>query len=147
MRFSARLPIAVHILLATKVFEAQHKITSEFLSASIGVNAVIVRNLLGRLKASGFVEVSAGVGGAKLLKPLDKITLLDIFNSVEPEEPIFNLHENPNPNCLVGRNIHSILMPRLDDVKRAAYNSLAAVTLQDLLDEIQRLDDIGDGVV
>ena len=136
MQFSSRLPIAVHTLLVIEVFKDQYKITSDFIAGSVGVNPVIIRNILGQLKSAGLVEVAAGIGGANLTKSPKDITLLDIFHAVEVDEDLFHLHENPNPNCLVGKNIHNILEGRLDNVKKIADNELKKINLQSLLDTL-----------
>ena len=91
MRFSSRLPIAVHILLCIAVFHDRHKITSTFLAGSVGVNPVVIRNTLGQLKAAGLVHVEAGVGGASLAKEPRDITLLDVFRAVEETGPLCRL--------------------------------------------------------
>lgn len=136
MQFSSRLSIATHILLVIEVFKNQQKITSEFIAGSVGVNPVIIRNILGQLKSAGLVEIAAGVGGANLTKSPDQITLLDIFHAVEADESLFRLHENPNPNCLVGKNIHGILEGKLDKVKKTAESELNSISLQSLLDSL-----------
>ena len=133
MQYSSRLPIAIHTLLVIEVFKDQYKITSEFIANSVGVNAVIIRNILGKLKAAGLVEVAAGVGGASLAKPLDKITFLDVFRAVETDEGLFHLHENPNPNCPVGKNIQNILNGRFEEIKLVLDKELESITLQSLL--------------
>ena len=110
MQFSSRLPIAAHILMCIVRFGEDCKITSDFLAGSVNVNPVIIRKTLGQLKKAGLVNVEAGVGGASLAKAPEDITLLDIFHAVEPkEEPLFHFHENPNPACPVGREVHGIL--------------------------------------
>ena len=111
MQISSRFTIAVHIFACIDTFEKDQKITSDFLSASINVNPVIIRKILSSLKKSGLINVLRGTGGTTIAKPLDQITLLDIFQSVECLEDgkLFHFHENPNANCPVGKNIHSIL--------------------------------------
>ena len=136
MQFSSRLSIATHILLVIEVFKNQQKVTSEFIAGSVGVNPVIIRNILGQLKSAGLVEIAAGVGGANLTKSPDQITLLNIFHAVETDEHLFRLHENPNPNCLVGKNIHGILEGKLDKVKKTAESELNSISLQSLLDSL-----------
>lgn len=108
MQFSSRLPVAVHILLAIFEFEGKEKTTSTFLAGSVNVNPVIIRNTLGQLKAAGLVTVKAGEGGAFLAKKPKEITLLDIFDAVEKDESLFHFHENPNPECPVGKTVHAV---------------------------------------
>lgn len=136
MQFSSRLTIAVHILLAIKEFESEYKVTSTFLAGSVNVNPVIIRNTLGQLKAAGLVNVKAGEGGASLAKSPSDITLLDIFGAVEKDEELFHFHDNPNPECPVGRNVHAVLDSKLLAVQNSMQEQLSSVTLQELIDDL-----------
>lgn len=137
MQFSSRLTIAVHTMLCIVQFEGKYKTTSTFLAGSVNVNPVIIRKTLGQLKEAGLVNVEAGVGGASLAKSPKEITLLDVFNAVEnANEDLFHFHENPNPKCPVGQTVHDILDDKLAAAKLAMENSLRAVTLQSLVDEM-----------
>lgn len=137
MQISSRFTIAVHIFACIDTFEEDQKITSDFLSASINVNPVIIRKILSSLKKSGLINVLRGTGGTTIAKPLDQITLLDIFQSVECLEDgkLFHFHENPNANCPVGKNIHSILDDKLLRVQKAMENELASITLEDVIND------------
>lgn len=136
MQFSSRLPVAVHILLAIVEFEGKEKTTSTFLAGSVNVNPVIIRNTLGQLKAAGLVTVKAGEGGASLAKEPKDITLLDIFDAVEKEEALFHFHENPNPECPVGKNVHAVLDNKLFAIQEVMQEKMKSVTLQDLIDDL-----------
>lgn len=136
MQFSSRLPVAVHILLAIVEFEDKEKTTSTFLAGSVNVNPVIIRNTLGQLKAAGLVTVKAGEGGASLAKEPKDITLLDIFDAVEKEEALFHFHENPNPECPVGKNVHAVLDNKLFAIQEVMREKMKSVTLQDLIDDL-----------
>ena len=138
MQFSTRLPVACHILLCIAIFDGLYKTTSTFLANSVGINPVIVRNTLGQLKVAGLVRVEAGVGGASLEKAPKDVTLLDIFHAVEEKEDLFHFHENPNPNCPVGRNVHAVLSGHLRAVNDAMERQLQSVTLQMLIDETEK---------
>lgn len=137
MQFSSRLPIAVHILLAIVEFEGKEKTTSTFLAGSVNVNPVIIRNTLGQLKTAGLVTVKAGEGGASLAKKPGDVTLLDIFDAVEKEEALFHFHENPNPECPVGKNVHAVLDKKLLAIQEAMREKMESITLQDLIDDMK----------
>lgn len=139
MQFSSRLPVAVHILLAIVEFEGKEKTTSTFLAGSVNVNPVIIRNTLGQLKTAGLVTVKAGEGGASLAKDPKDITLLDIFNAVEKKEALFHFHENPNPECPVGKNVHAVLDRRLFSIQEAMRKQMESITLQDLINDMNGL--------
>lgn len=141
MQFSSRLPIAVHILLAIVEFEGKNKTTSVFLAGSVNVNPVIIRNTLGQLKAAGLITVKAGEGGSALAKKPEDISLMDIFDAVEKEEELFHFHENPNPKCPVGRNVHAVLDKRLLSIQEAMKQEMKSITLQSLIDDLNHMLD------
>lgn len=140
MQISSRFTLAVHIFACIDAFKDQYKVTSDFLAGSTNVNPVIVRKILGQLKAAGLVEVTRGSGGAKIAKPLDEITFLDIYRAVECIEngELFHFHENPNTKCPVGHNIHVILDDKLLRVQQAMENELAAITLEDVKQDTEK---------
>ncbi len=141
MQFSSRFTIATHILLCIAMFEDSQKVTSNFLAGSINVNPVIIRNILGQLSAAGLVEIKAGVGGAYLARPADKITLLDIFKAVEREEALFHFHENPNPQCPVGRTIHKVMDGKIDTIQAAMENEMKETTLAEVFADTRKIID------
>ncbi|MBR1777300.1 MAG: Rrf2 family transcriptional regulator [Alphaproteobacteria bacterium] len=138
MQISSRFTIALHVLACIAVFEKQLKVTSAFLSGSVNVNAVIIRNILLQLKAAELIRVERGTGGAYLEQPADEISLLDVYKAIEPleKETLFRFHDNPNPRCPVGRNIHGILDQRLLDVQNTMENELQSMTLADILSDL-----------
>lgn len=101
MQISSRFTIAIHILICIEIFKDERKITSEFLASSVNVNPVVIRRLLQQLKAGKIVNVTRGSGGAEIAKPINEVTLLDIYNAVECVEDgeLFHFHENPNNLC------------------------------------------------
>lgn len=141
MQISSRFTIAVHILICIETFKEDYKITSDFLASSVNVNPVVIRRLLQQLKKAGIINVKRGSGGAYIEKPLDEITLLDVYNAVEciDNGNLFHFHENPNSRCPVGRNIHSVLDRRLDSIQQAMEREMSSVTLQDIADDTDRL--------
>ena len=137
MQISSRFTMAIHMFACIDTFSDQ-KMTSDFMAASIGTNPVIVRKLLQQLKAAGLIEVSRGTGGVTVTKPLDEITFLDVYKAVEctPDEQLFHFHENPNPKCPVGKNIHHVLDDRLNQVQKAMEDKLATMTLADVKNDV-----------
>lgn len=141
MQISSRFTLAVHILLCIDSFSSTQKVTSELLAGSTQVNPVIVRKILGQLKAAGLVEVARGSGGASLAVPAEEITFLHIYRAVEcvGDEGLFHFHENPNPDCPVGRNIHRVLDGKLAEVQSAMERELAATKLSDVKKSLKTL--------
>ncbi len=137
MQISSRFTMAIHMFACINTF-VDRKMTSDFMAGSIGTNPVIIRKLLQQLKTAGLVEVARGTGGVTITKPLEEIRFLDVYRAVEcsPDEELFHFHENPNPECPVGRNIHHILDDKLTRVQKAMERELAAITLADVKKEL-----------
>lgn len=139
MKIASRFTVAVHTLLVIHTFGKEQKTTSDFISASVQVNPVIIRRTLLSLKAAGMIEVKAGSGGATIVRDLKDITLYDVYRAVDSVEgDIFHFHENPNPACPVGKNIHAVLDTHLADAQAAMENELKKVTLFDLTRELDQ---------
>lgn len=148
MQISNRFTMAVHICTCILMFENQRKVTSEFLADSTGVNPVIIRNVLSQLKASGIVGVRRGAGGAFMQADPMKTTLLDIAKATDPypEEGLFHFHENPNPACPVGANIHILLDQHLDEAQKAMERSLDQITIHEIYDQARRISNTGNKI-
>lgn len=141
MQISSRFTIAVHILICIETFKNDYKVTSDFLASSVNVNPVVVRRLLQQLKKAGIVNVTRGSGGSDLERPAGEITLLDVYNAAEcvEEGELFHFHENPNPLCPVGKNIHAILDTRLTKIQEAMEREMKSVTIKEVIDDTQKL--------
>ena len=140
MQISSRFTIAIHMMTCMENFKNDYKITSDFLAGSINVNPVVIRRILSQLRDAGLIEVKRGTGGAALAKKPEEITFLDVYRAVEciEENTLFHFHENPNPNCPVGRNIHNILDDKLLRVQKAMERELESITLADVMNDLKR---------
>lgn len=138
MQISSRFTIAMHMLVCMEVFKEEYKITSDFLAFSINVNPVVIRKLLSQLKDAGLIEVRRGPGGATLARPLEDITLFDVYRAADcvEEDTLFHFHENPSQDCPVGRNIHHILDDKLMRVQTAMEQELRAITLAEVRQDL-----------
>ena len=133
VQISSRFTIAVHILTCIDYFHDECTITSDFLASSVGVNPVIIRQVILQLKAAGLVEVVRGKSGILLAKPLESITLYDVYEAVESVKgKLFRFHENPNPKCPVGKNIHAALDKSIDDIQAALEDKMKSITMRDV---------------
>lgn len=142
MQISSRFTIALHILICIEKFKNEYKITSDFLASSINVNPVIIRRILQKLKSAGIITVARGnVGNIEINRDLKDITFYDVYKAVDcvDDEGLFHFHENPNPLCPVGRNIHNVLDKRLDVIQQAMENEMKKSTLADIINETSQL--------
>ncbi len=138
MQISSRFTIAIHIFLCMEAFGKDYKITSDFLASSIGVNPVVIRKLLSQLKSAGLIDVARGTGGATAARPADQITFYDVYKAVDllEEGELFHFHENPNPDCPVGKNIHSVLDGKLMIIQKRMEQEMKNYTISEVASEV-----------
>ena len=138
MQITSKFTVAIHTLLVVDTFGKEIKTTSEFIASSVNVNPVVIRRTLQSLKKADLIEVKAGSGGASIKKDLKDITLYDVYVAMEClEGGLFHFHENPNPKCPVGKNIHSVLDTHLLHAQVDMENELKKVTMFDLKDNLK----------
>ena len=141
---SSKLSVGIHILTIFAL-KPDVPLTSEFLAGSVNTNPVVIRRLLGVLRAAGLVDSKTGVGGGwSLLGDPERITLLDILRAVEPRDEVFALHRSePNPECPCGLHIQHVLTDVYDQVAERMSRQLAAVTIECIAGKIrERLTDL-----
>lgn len=138
MKISSRFSVAVHILCLLGMNRGEHQ-TSEWIAGSVNTNPVVIRRLIGMLKKANMVQVRAGTGGATLMKEPSDITLLDVYQAVEVvgEGELFHMHENPNPECLIGANIQNVLEGVLGRAQIAMERVLAGITIEMLIEDFR----------
>ena len=140
MQLSMKCSVAVHCLIFIHEAQGRAKVTSTLLSQSTGVNPVVIRRLLGQLKAAGLIQVQRGSGGASVAKPLEEITFFDVYRAVECIEKgeLFHFHENPSAQCPVGRNIHHILDDKLQRIQDAMEQEMKKITIADVMADTEK---------
>ncbi len=129
------------MVCAIDYFGETRPVTSTFLAGSIGTSPVQVRTIMGMLKQAGIISSSKGKSGITLARPLEQITLLDLWRAVDQSDAdsLFHFHENPCPQCPVGGNIHAALDDRLKAAQQALEDQLARTTLADVEKDVRLL--------
>ena len=117
------------------ISESKKPLTSEEIAASVGTNASYIRKIIRLLKKKGIVESRRGVGGFTLKPEAEELTLLQIYQAVnETEAPrIFDLHQNPSDECIVGRHIKPVLTDMFAEIEDTFSRALAEKTLADCI--------------
>jgi DNA-binding IscR family transcriptional regulator len=137
MSISSRFAVGIHILTLLEVNTSETN-TSEYMAGSVNTNPVVIRKITGMLKKAGLVTIQPGVAGAKLAKDIRDITLLDVYRAVNvvQEDKLFSIHEAPNPDCTVGRNIQDAIEPLFLSAQRALEKELENMTIRDVVSGI-----------
>lgn len=137
MAMSTKLSVAIHILSLIDLGPAD-QVNSEWIAASVNTNPVVVRRLMSKLKKAKLIHTSRGATQTYLLRKPEEITLYDVYEAVELEREVFNIHQNPNPNCLVGSTIQAALETQYDKVQHSMENELRQIYLSDVIQEIKQ---------
>jgi DNA-binding IscR family transcriptional regulator len=137
MSISSRFTVGIHILALIEL-NKDGVSSSEYLAGSVNTNPTLIRKIMGMLKKAKLIEVKPGIAGAKLTKEPCNITLLEVYKAVEvvQEKELFSMHQNPHPDCLVGRNIQDTIMPVLSEAQLALEKVLENVTIEDIVGDI-----------
>ena len=132
-KFSA----AVHILIL--ISEAPNPLNSDQIAGSVGTNASYIRKILSLLKKSGMIDSHRGVSGYVLTTTPDQITLLRIYQAVMDDSKIhlWDIHQNPNDQCVVGRHIRPMLTRMFEGIEEAFARELSQKTLADCIEAIR----------
>ncbi len=142
MQITSRFTIAVHVIACVGYFQDTRSVTSAFLAGSVGVNPVMIRNLLPLLRDAGILSVSQGKSGVRLTRDLSDVTFYDVYRAVDcvDDRGLFHFHAQPNPACPVGKTIHAATDGRLSDVQRAMENEMKTITLAGVVADVVRLN-------
>ena len=136
MQIGTKFSVSIHILLSVEVFKNDYKVTSDFIASSVNTNPVVIRKLMSLLRNAGLIVIAQGTGGIELTRPPSRITLLDIYNAVEPRADMFRIHQDTAPGCPVGGNIEYLLSPYFDRIQNSFRDELNKTTLADLTDTL-----------
>ena len=134
-----KFSIAIHIL--SMIALSPHPINSGDIAKSVGTNPSYIRKIMSLLKDHKIIESHRGKTGIQLLVDPGDLDLLTIYKIVEEENPhIFQVHQNANVDCPVGRNIVNAVFPFLDDAEKRLQHSLQHDTLADVIDRLKQLE-------
>ena len=128
---------AIHMLIL--ISEAETPMSSEQIAVSVGTNPSYIRKIAGLLKSANIIDSRQGKSGFVLTVPPEELTLWRVFCAVEETEQIhlFDIHRNPNDECIVGRHIRPTLTHTFSGIEATAQRELKATTLRDCMNDMQ----------
>ena len=110
---------------------------SHTLAVSVNTNPVVVRRLLQALRRARLVETSTGRhGGSKLVKDPARISLLDIYEAVQPRSVIAVNERKASKSCRVSFNMKRIMISVAESADDAVRKRLRGITLRQLVRQI-----------
>jgi Rrf2 family protein len=134
---NSRFAVAVHVL-TLMAWSDDEPLKSEQVAESVNTNPVVIRRMLCELAQAKLVVSQTGaLGGSKLARKPDAITLLDVYRAIE-YRGVFSLHRQPpSRRCPVGVNIETVLGNVLEEVDSAVEQVLAEITIADLVGRLK----------
>lgn len=133
MKYSTRLSDAVHVLALIAINQDDFDLSSTSIAASVQTNPGYVRQIMMKLRQAGLMSSVTGHVRPALAKPVEQISLLDIYKAVEGDKPLLHLDTHTNPECGVGVNIQLALQEYYNQVQQDAEASMRKISLQDII--------------
>ncbi len=138
MMTNGRFAMALHVL-AVLAYQEGDPASSEFLSASVNTNPVIIRRLLRVLQRARLIETRRGPhAGSRLSRSPARITLAEVYSAVCPADLFCLPRRRPNSGCPVGHEIRKVLHPIFVSAQEALARDLAKATLATILQSIRK---------
>lgn len=129
----------LHILL--HMAHAGRQLTSEELARMLRTNPVLVRRTLAGLRERGLVSSEKGHGGGWVVtRPLDAITLFDVYEALGEPDLFAIGHRSEQSRCLVEQAVNAALDQTLAEAEALLLARLREVTLASMSVGFKRCD-------
>jgi Rrf2 family protein len=131
MNKDTRLSDVLHVLL--HMGQVDEPLTSEVLAKSMGTNPAVFRRTMAGLREAGHVTSGKGHGGGwRLAKPLNQISLLDVYQSLGKPTLFAMGNRSENPDCQVQARVNAALSDTMAQAEALFIQRFAEVTLDSL---------------
>ena len=139
IRFSRVLQLMLFLAIAAE--DGSARLNSAQLAEKLNTNASLVRKLLVPLADEGLVVCVKGrVGGAELGRPVDRITLADIYRCAVGDKPLWACSPEGEQMRLSIAHAGEYFAALTAEAEEAVLGSLGERTLADSLRELRRLE-------
>jgi Rrf2 family protein len=127
----------LHVLIHMDRHEGP--VTSELIARMLNTNPVVVRRTMAGLREQGYVTSEKGHGGGWLLaRPLDEITLRDVYDALG-QPTVFALGvAQDHPDCLVEQAVNEAVSEALREAEARLLARLGEITIGSLAREFER---------
>jgi Rrf2 family protein len=136
MKRDSRLSVALHLLI--HLGDEESPITSELLARQSDSHAVVIRRTMAGLREAGIVRSEKGHGGGWTLgRPLEKITLGDVYDALGLSSAFALTHRTESPDCLVEQAVNEAVHSALAEAEALLAKRLHELTLAELARRIR----------
>jgi Rrf2 family protein len=137
MKRDSRLSSMLHILI--HMAQSGQPRTSDDLARMLRTNPVLVRRTLAGLRERGLVASEKGHGGGWVIaRPLETITLHDVYEALGAPELFAIGHRSEQGQCLVEQAVNASVDRTLAEAEALVLARLRAVTLAALSEDVGR---------
>ncbi|MBC3940107.1 Rrf2 family transcriptional regulator [Sphingomonas albertensis] len=136
MQLDGRLSRMLHLLI--HMDRAEGPVTSAAAAEMLHTNPVVVRRTMAGLRDAGLVRSDKGhAGGWTLIKPLEAVTMLDVYKAVgEPRIFAIGLADAA-PHCLVEQAVNASMTNALRRAETMLIAEMANVTLAEIAKDFE----------
>lgn len=134
MNKDTRLSDVLHVLL--HMGQVGTPLTSEVLSKSMGTNPAVFRRTMAGLRGAGHVTSGKGHGGGwQLARPLEQITLLDVYEALSRPTLFAIGNRQGQPHCKVQQSVNEALLDTMAEAEKLFIARFGEITLDQLMPE------------
>ena len=129
--------IAITVFVASKVEACMYDfVPTQELSEALNIARPTAVKILQRLTNVGIIETREGAkGGVRLAKSPDEVTLLDVFNAIEQQRPLFRIdmgiHITGEKPARVKQNLLEVLTHTENSMKKSLQGTTIANLYRD----------------
>jgi Rrf2 family protein len=135
MKRNSKISVALHALV--HLTKRNEPITSQVLGECLNTNPVVIRRVLGELKALDIVSSVKGHGGGWLVtKDPKTITLYDVYDSLNERLLPSPFKLEDDDNCKVMNAIAGTMDDLLEEATKLLTKKLKKVSLEDIVKKI-----------
>lgn len=132
MNRDRRLSDVLHVLL--HLGQEKAPLTSDVLARALGTNPAVFRRTMTGLREAGYVQSEKGHGGGwTLARPLEKITLLDVYSALGRPNLFAIGNRSDQPNCLLERTVNAVLTDTMAQAQALLMARFGELALDQLL--------------
>ncbi|WMT87600.1 Rrf2 family transcriptional regulator [Pelagibacterium sp. 26DY04] len=136
MRTDNRLSRMLHVLIHMSSHTGAA--TSETIARMLSTNPVVVRRTMAGLREAGYVRSAKGHnGGWELARPLEEITMADIYRALGSPHLFALGLANDDPRCLVEKSVNARIHDTLGAAEAMILEQFAAMTLAQVRDDFE----------
>ena len=132
MNTDRRLSDVLHVML--HLAQLERPVTSDVLAKALGTNPAVFRRTMAGIREAGYVQSGKGHGGGwTLARPLECITLLQVYSALGRPNLFAIGSRSDQPDCLVERNVNAVLADTMAEAEALFLARFGEITLDKLL--------------